>query len=418
MSDRSHVLGQVYIGYSPVVDRARAVVATRLTIFPERRDAPPDARALVDALSGSFPEARPELNLTLRSLDGPGGPAPGPRPTPLLLNIANEALLDGVLGLPPPPQVTVEVPAFMASSASRLPLMHALREAGVSLAIKGRPVEEISRELLPCFGLALIDSSEERRTAAVPLAAQAARRIGTVMTGARSAAEVEAAFTLGAQAVAGWPLDEAMPSGKGGMPPDLRGIVELMNRVEKEEPAEKMEPVLKADPTLAFRLLRYINSAAFGLRVEVTSFKHALMLLGYARLKRWLALLLASGSKDPSQRPLMHLAVRRGLLMEELARGAGDDELRNEMFICGVFSLLDRMLRQPFSELLNNVPVPERVQASLLGDGPFLQQLDLVRALEQSSIVDIREGAERLLISPAEVNRAVLAALTAARQLD
>jgi EAL and modified HD-GYP domain-containing signal transduction protein len=56
--------------------------------------------------------------------------------------------------------------------------------------------------------------------------------------------------------------------------------------------------VLKNDPTLAFRLLRYINSPAFGLRVEVTRFRHAIMLLGYQRLKRWLALLLASASKD------------------------------------------------------------------------------------------------------------------------
>jgi c-di-GMP-related signal transduction protein len=39
--------------------------------------------------------------------------------------------------------------------------------------------------------------------------------------------------------------------------------------------------VLKNDPTLAFRLLRYINSPAFGLSVEISSFRHALMILGY-----------------------------------------------------------------------------------------------------------------------------------------
>ena len=74
--------------------------------------------------------------------------------------------------------------------------------------------------------------------------------------------------------------------------------------------------------------MRYINSPAFGLRVEISSFRHAIMLLGYQRLKRWLALLLATASKDNNMKPVMFAAVRRGLLLEELARDAGDAEMR------------------------------------------------------------------------------------------
>jgi c-di-GMP-related signal transduction protein len=60
------------------------------------------------------------------------------------------------------------------------------------------------------------------------------------------------------------------------------------------------------------------------------------------------------------------------MVMEELGRGQGDAEMRGEMFICGVFSLLDRLLQQPFEELLRNVPVPERVQAGLARRGRAL----------------------------------------------
>jgi len=59
--------------------------------------------------------------------------------------------------------------------------------------------------------------------------------------------------------------------------------------------------------------------------VEINSFGHALMMLGYQRLKRWLALLLASSAKGSNAKPTMYAAVRRGLLMEELAREHGDD---------------------------------------------------------------------------------------------
>jgi len=150
--------------------------------------------------------------------------------------------------------------------------------------------------------------------------------------------------------------------------PGMQAIVKLIHQVDKEEPIEKLENTLKLDPALAFKLLRYINSPAFGLRVEISSFRHAIMMLGYKRLKRWLALLLATASKDVNLRPVMFAAVRRGLLMEELVRSTGDEEMRNEMFICGVFSLLDRMFQQPFATLLDTIPPPLLASRSIIWD--------------------------------------------------
>jgi EAL and modified HD-GYP domain-containing signal transduction protein len=201
--------------------------------------------------------------------------------------------------------------------------------------------------------------------------------------------------------------------------PDLKVIVELMNRVDREEPIERLEALLKNDPTLAFRLVRYINSAAFGLRVEISSFRHAIMMLGYQKLKRWLALLLASASTDANMKPVMFAAVRRGLFMEELVRSSGDEQMGSEMFICGVFSLLDCMMGQPFDQLLKSIPVPQDVFDALVhGTGRYRPYIDVVRAVEQESLFDIRDTAELLMLSVAEVNRALLRALLAVRQLD
>jgi len=238
----------------------------------------------------------------------------------------------------------------------------------------------------------------------------------------RTLADMEASFQRGAVAVLGWPIDDALKPSAKQRQPDLTAIVELMRRIDKEEPIDRLEDVLKLDPTLAFKLLRYINSAAFGLRVEVASFRHALMLLGYTRLKRWLALLLASASKERDMKPVMFAALRRGLLMEELARasaGSGDEQMRNEAFICGVFSLLDRMMDQPFAELLKSVPVPDGVRQALVdATGPYQPFLELVRAVENESIFDIREAAETLLLGEAEINRATLRALASAAQIQ
>jgi EAL and modified HD-GYP domain-containing signal transduction protein len=411
------VLGQVTLGYSPIIDRQRAVIGTRLTVFPERPDAAPDVSALLAALLEVWPAEDAPLKLTLRSLES--GRMPMAAPTaPVSLNLTGEAMLRDLLASSPPVHLMIEVPAFMAVGPELAEPLRRLSEAGNFLLIKGRPVAQLPRELLTCFSHSVIDASEERRTAAPP--PPGVRSIGTLQSGVRSQADIDAAFQRGAVAAVGWPLDDPIVPAKGraSVPADLQVVMELIKRVDAEEPVGRLEDVLKNDPTLAFRLLRYINSPGFGLSVEINSFGHAVMLLGYQRLKRWLALLLVSASKDANAKAVMFAAVRRGLLMEQLVGSSTDAEMRGEMFICGVFSLLDRLLRQPVAELMKSVPVPGRVQQALLaGEGPFAPYLELVRAIEQESVFDVREGADRLMLGAYDINRAVLSALRAARQL-
>ena len=428
------VLAHLALGYSPMIDRQRAVVATRITVYPDRPDAAPDAHALLAALQEVWPAAvaEAELKLTLRPLNphaagarqgAPAAQAGNAAAHPASLNIAGEALLRAVLDAKPASHLMIEVPAFMATDPAHSAALLALREAGSVLLIKGRPLKPVAPEVLACFSHSVIDAAEDRRTAAPP--PSGLRQVTTVQSGTRSSADADAAFARGAIAVLGWPLDDPAPKprGRASVASDIQVVMELIDGVDKELPVPRLEAILKRDPTLAFRMLRYLNSPAFGLTAEINSFGHAIMMLGYARLKRWLVLLLASSAKGASAKPLLHAAVRRGLLMEELARSNGDAEMRSEMFICGVFSLLDRLLQQPFSELLSSVPVPERVQQTLRADigsggGAYGPYLELVRAIEQEAVFDIRECADKLLMHPAEVNRAVLTALLGARQLD
>jgi EAL and modified HD-GYP domain-containing signal transduction protein len=393
------ILAQVVLGYSPMIDRERAVVATRLTVFPARPDAALDAGALLAAVAEVWPEAGGKVSL----------------------NVVSETLLQDLLGAQPSANLMLEVPAFMACDPALSAGIMALYGRGNTLLLKGRPRVELPREVLPCFKHSIIDLDDERRTdGSQPPGVT--RQISHVQAGVRTLVDLDASFKRGAVAVLGWPIDDVVQPQRGQAQPDLATIVELMRRIDQEAPMERLEDTLKLDPTLAFKLLRYINSPAFGLRVEVGSFRHALMLLGYARLKRWLALLLASASKDRDMKPVMFAALRRGLLMEELARASAsgnDEQLRNEAFICGVFSLLDRMMKQPFADLLKSVPVPDSVRQALVdGVGPYQPFLEVVRAVENESLFDVRESAERLLLGVGEINRAVLRALGQAVQIQ
>ncbi len=421
---REHgALGQVILGYSPMVDRHRDVVATRLTMYPVKSDAVLDVAALLAELETVWPRpATSAAGKPLRPLDPVLAGAKTPSvERPVSLNIAGEGLLEAVLAAHPPGQFLIEVPAFMAADPAQADSLMALHRSGSVLLIKGRPLRPLDPRVVECFSHSLVDAGEDRRNDPRVAPAQGVRKVTTVQTGVRSAAEAEQAFQRGAVAVLGWSLDEAIKPGdtKRPVPSDVTVVLDLIKGVEREEPAARLEEMLRREPTIAFRLMRYLNSPAFGLSVEINSFGHAVMLLGHQRLKRWLALLLASSSNHPGAKVTMHAAVRRGLFMEELARAHADPEMAGEMFICGVFSLLDRLLRQPVADLLESVPVPERVRLALLGEGgPHLPYLQLVQAVEQEAVFEIREATDRLLLRPLEVNAALLAALKSARQLD
>jgi len=396
------ILGQVALGYSPFIDRNRTVAATRLSVFPLRPDSALDLAQLLHAVGDVWPASGGNVSL----------------------NVVSESLLNDLLRAEPSANLMVEVPNFMASDPANVEALIRLHGRGNTLLLKGRPNAELPREVLPCFKYSIIDLADDRRIGGGAVPDGVTRTIGHVQSGVRTVADMEASFGRGAHAVLGWPIDDAInaTAARSGRPvaqPDLQVIVELIHRVDNEEPIEKLENTLKRDPSLAFKLLRYINSPAFGLRVEISSFRHAIMLLGYQRLKRWLALLLATASKDVNLRPVMFAAVRRGLLMEELVAGSGDEEMRNEVFICGVFSLLDRMFGESFAKLLGSIPVPERVYQALVNDtGPFQPYLAMVRAAEGESVFEYRDAAERLLMSVAEINRAQLRALMGAGKLE
>ena len=393
------ILNHVVLGYSPMIDRERAISATRLTVFPARPDTPLDAGALLAAVAEVWPEGAGKVSL----------------------NVVSELLLHDLMLAKPSANLMVEVPAFMAADIAHSGAINTLFGRGNTLLLKGRPLTELPRDVLPCFKHSIIDLQDERRSEAPPPPG-VTRQITHIQAGVRTLTDLDASFQRGAVAVLGWPIDDAIQRNGKVRTPDLNVIVELMRRIDKEASVEKLEEAITLDPTLAFKLLRYINSPAFGLRVEVSSFRHALMLLGHQRLKRWLALLLASASKERDMKPVMFAALRRGLLMEELVRasvGGNEEQMRSEAFICGVFSLLDRMLGEPFSKLLESVPVPQTVRVALVeGEGPFRPFLDVVHAVENESIYDIRESAERLLLGEAAINRATLRALVNAAQLQ
>jgi len=229
-------LGQLVLAYSPVIDRNRGVIATRLTLSPLQPDAPLSATGVLEAIGQAWPT---------------GG-------NDLWLNVTSEALLHELLLAQPGTHVVMEVPAFMAADPRYTDAICTLHANGGTLVLKGRPLQELPKEVLPCFKHAVIDLSEDRRAdGGNPAAATASspavyRGVSVVQSGVTSVGDMEAAFRRGVVAVLGWPIDNVIASGsKPADQPALQVIVQLIDQVHRQDDIDDLEATIKRDPPLA-----------------------------------------------------------------------------------------------------------------------------------------------------------------------
>lgn len=123
---------------------------------------------------------------------------------------------------------------------------------------------------------------------------------------------------------------------------------------------QAIESALQRDPVLLARLFRLLSSAALGLRGEVTSVRHAVVMLGRDDLRRWLTVLVATA--DPN-RPehLVKAALARARVAEQLAIVRGLPE-PGEAFLAALASSLPLLTGDPLEVSLAPLPLSARAK--------------------------------------------------------
>jgi len=166
------------------------------------------------------------------------------------------------------------------------------------------------------------------------------------------------------------------------MPESKIAILRALQKVMVATAVSEVEEVVKQDVSLSYRLLKYINSAAFGMRREIESIEQALVLLGLKNVQRWLSLLSLASLGEGKPLELMRTALYRGYLLESVAKGLGEDETGDD-FLLGMFSVLDALLDQPMQEAVEDIALPSAVRDALLNDkAEMAYKLQVLFALE------------------------------------
>lgn len=376
---------QVFIRREPVINRHKAIIATRLVVHAA---SVPAAAAALQELDGVWPAVAASAHSVIVALDG---------------CVPSAALLAWA----PPANVMLEIQTAALELPATRELISRLDERGNALCLSGFD----GRSGLPDipFRFLLADFATQPHfddPPALPLALHLA-----------DLAAFDTAIANGYAGAVGWFFLHGACAW-GPLKTNHAQIMRVLNLVRRNGTISEIEMALKKDVTLSFKLLRYINSPGFGYGREIQSFRHAVTLLGYDQLNKWLSLLLVTASKSPVAPALMQAAIARGRFMETIGAGRFDASQRDNLFITGAFSLLEMLLGARMVDILAEMQLPAAITDALMDrGGEFAPYLALALACENENPALLVELSKQLELLPPTVNQAQLEALAFAASL-
>lgn len=183
-----------------------------------------------------------------------------------------------------------------------------------------------------------------------------------------------------------------------------RHYLRVLQEISRPELSyQSIEDVVKRETSMCYKLLRYINSSLFGWRTHIESIGHALALLGESEIRKWMSLVVLSGMADRKPKETVVHALHRARFCELLASVSGMTSRKSELFLMGMFSLLDAIIDQSLETALAEIHLADDIRDVLLmrapADWPVSSIYAMVLAYESADWEGVSAAAARLGIA-------------------
>ena len=335
----------------------------------------------------------------------------------LFLNATHQSLTGAHWDLLVPQRTIIEVPPVAGHAPALIEearlRLQALRKRGFRLAFNHTVVAPVykSWQDIADFVKVNVGAIDPIKMKALVDAIQARTGAMAIAEKVESAAQFDVLKGIGFHFFQGYWFSRPEVFNSHVVSPTQANAASLFNRLRDNAELEDIELAIKKDAALGYNLLRLINSAGLGLRTKITSVRQAVLLLGNDRLQRWAALLMTAGL-DGKPSLAGNMAVVRAKMMDLLAEGTFSAEEKEEAFLIGLFSLLDRMLGCPMAEALALLKLDTPITDALLrGTGKYMDLLAMAIACEMDDAALFAEATQRLDVSYREVNVAHMEAI-------
>lgn len=293
---------------------------------------------------------------------------------PAYLRCTRDMLLgDSILRLPSE-RIILEVQEEMASDRDVLAACQQLHRAGYRFVLNDYLPRRESYMLLPYIDTVKVDflATDVTRQAAI---ASDMRRRGIRLLAQRieSHRQFALATRLGYQFFQGYFYCRPESLVIQDVAVNQLAYVEIMSLAHREPyDLEALERAILAEPTLCFRLLRYLNSAAFGV-YPVHSIRHALSLLGQREIQKWISVAVAISLSERRAEELVNNALTRARMCELLSSNCSLEP--GEAFMTGILSLMDAILNRPLEVVISHLPIRSFCKDALRSSNNFLGKL-------------------------------------------
>lgn len=335
------------------------------------------------------------------------------------INAADEVLRQGWYRLLPPGRTVVEVLETVAVTQDVLTACQVAKLSGYRVALDDFVYRPDLQPLLDLADIVKIDFLQTlagtRQRARHQIGNQALALAEKVETPADFREAVEAGYDL----FQGYFFARPEIVQRKDIPASKFTQLQLLKVLSQRElDFAAVEATIKHDPALSIKLLRFLNSAAFGWRSRVQTLKQALVMLGERPFRRWASLIAMSLLANDKPPALLLTCMVRARLAEALAPAAGLGETSLDAFFAGILSGADALMGRPLSELLQELRVERSVADALVGrgEGRLAQLLALALAYEKGAWDEVAAFSAQLDLSDAQVAAAYQDAVTWAQQ--
>jgi c-di-GMP-related signal transduction protein len=164
-------------------------------------------------------------------------------------------------------------------------------------------------------------------------------------------------------------------------------LLQIVGEANKKDCSfDKLEKLITRDVSISYKLLRYINSAFFKRACEISTIKHAIVLLGEKEIKRFISLVTTAELASDKPDELVRTSIIRARFCELLGINSRNGTDISELFLMGLFSLIDAMLDNTMENIMKNLPLSKNIKEALIeAKGEIVDYLKFVSYYETAN---------------------------------
>src|SRR5438093_3859809 len=266
----------------------------------------------------------------------------------------------------PPEQVVLVLPAALTGDEELLAVLHEVSTQGYAIALADNLVHDPPPSFVEHATFLTLDvSALDRPTLAQRVACLQAYALPLVAQQVQTWDDFQYCRDLGFAYFHGTFVCQPAVLTSQRLPTNHLALLPLLAALQDSQATiDTLANLISRDVALSYRILRAINTAAYGQVRPITSMVQAVRLLGVTAITRWTTLMLLTEVRDkPSE--LMTLAMVRATMCERLAQTLAPPHTAS-CFLVGLFSVLDALMDRPMPEVLRALPLAEEIQQALL----------------------------------------------------